>query len=123
MRQGILIVDHGSRREEANRALEEVALLVKRARPDAIVRIAHMDIVPPTVADAFDDCVAEGAGEVIVHPYFLSPGSHITDDIPRLVREAAKRHPGVRTRITDALGAHPKIVEVILERIRKAKAT
>jgi sirohydrochlorin ferrochelatase len=122
LKQAILIVDHGSRRAEANEALEAVAVLVKRARPDAIVRVAHMDLAPPSVADAFDACVAEGALEVIVHPYFLSPGSHTTNDIPRLVREAALRHPGVVTRITDPLGTHPKIAEVILERIRNAKA-
>lgn len=122
MKQGILIVDHGSRRAEANEALAEVALLVEQARPGAIVRIAHMDIVPPTIADAFDACVAEGAGEVIVHPYFLSPGNHTTNDIPRLAREAAKRHPGVVTRISDPLGVHPRLAEVILERLRDAKA-
>jgi len=122
MTQGILIVDHGSRRPEANDALAEVALLVRRALPGAIVRIAHMDLAPPTLAEAFDACVAEGAREVIIHPYFLSPGNHTTHDIPRLAREAARRHPGVVTRIADPLGVHPKIAEVILERIRTAKA-
>jgi sirohydrochlorin ferrochelatase len=57
---------------------------------------------------------------VIVHPYF--PGNHTTGDIPRLVRDAAERHPGVVTRITDPLGVDTKIAEVILERIRDAKA-
>ena len=122
MKQGILIVDHGSRRAEANEALEGVARLVQQARPDAIVRIAHMDIAPPTIADAFDACVAEGAGEVIVHPYFLSPGNHTMNDIPRLAREAAKRYPGVVARISDPLGVHPRLAEVILERLRDAKA-
>jgi sirohydrochlorin ferrochelatase len=122
MKQGILIVDHGSRREAANAVLEEVAAIVQRARPDAIVRIAHMDLASPTIADAFDACVAEGAGAIVVHPWFLVPGSHTTHDIPRLVRKAAGRHPGVDVRITDPLGAHPGIAEVILERIRDARA-
>jgi len=121
MKQAIVIVDHGSRRAEANAALEEVALLIRRARPDAIVRVAHMDLVPPTIADAFDACVAEGAGEVIVHPYFVSPGNHSMQDIPRIVREAASRHPGVAARITEPLGVHPNIAEVILERVRDAR--
>ncbi len=122
MKQGILIVDHGSRRPEANEALAEVALLVKRAIPGAIVHIAHMELAPPTLAHAFDACVAEGAREVVIHPYFLSPGNHTTHDIPRIAREAARRHPGVVARIADPLGVHPKIAEVILERIRAAKA-
>ena len=121
MKRAILIVDHGSKRAEANAALEEVAALVRRALPGAIVRHAHMDLAAPDLAEAFAACVAEGAEEVVIHPYFLGPGNHTTHDIPRLAADAAARHPGVAVRITDPLGVHPKIGEVIVDRIRKAR--
>ena len=84
-----------------------------------IVYYAHLELAEPTILQGFDACVAEGAAEVIVHPYFLSPGRHSTLDIPRMVAEAAARHPGVRYRITEPLGLHPKIGELILERVRQ----
>ena len=86
-----------------------------------IVHYAHMELAEPTVQQGFDSCVAEGAVEVIVHPFFLSPGRHSTSDIPKMVAEAAEKHPHVRFQITEPLGLHPKIGELILERIRQLR--
>jgi len=85
-----------------------------------IVHYAHMELGEPTIHQGFDACVADGAEEVIVHPYFLASGHHVAVGIPDLVRQAAERHPGIAYRITQPLGVHPKIGEVILERIAEA---
>ena len=120
MTRAILLVDHGSRLPEANALLERLTAQVAERAPDAIVRCAHMDLAEPDVAAGIAACAAAGAEEIVVHPYFLGPGSHTTRDIPRLVREAAASHPGVRVRISDPLGLHPKLVDVILDRIDEA---
>jgi sirohydrochlorin ferrochelatase len=54
----------------------------------------------------------------------LSPGKHSTSDIPRMVEEAAAKHPGVTYRMTAAFGVHEKLGELILERagMRVAKS-
>ncbi len=122
MKQALLIVDHGSRREESNDLLQEIAGMMQERFGFSIVHYAHMELGNPTIEQGFDACVADGAEEVIVHPYFLGPGRHVTTDIPDLVGQAADRHPGVAFRITDPLGAHPKIGEVILERIAQSEA-
>ena len=121
MKQGLLIVDHGSRRKESNDLLRRLAGMMRERFGLDIVHYAHMELGEPTIAQGFDACVAEGAEEVIVHPYFLGPGRHVTIDIPDLVREAAGRHPGVAFRITEPLGVHPKIGEVIVERIAQSQ--
>ncbi len=47
--KGILIIDHGSMKEEANRMLECVGELVQHMAGDGvIVRVAHMEIAAPT---------------------------------------------------------------------------
>jgi sirohydrochlorin ferrochelatase len=115
-RQALLIVDHGSKRDEANRMLEDVAAVLRRQRPRLVVHYAHMEIATPDIATAFAACVADGAEEIIVHPYMLSPGRHATEDIPRLVQEAATKFPDVAYRVTAPLGLHDKICEVVLER-------
>ncbi|HEY5659044.1 MAG TPA: CbiX/SirB N-terminal domain-containing protein [Myxococcota bacterium] len=116
----ILLVDHGSRRTEANALLDAVAAELSRRVPDRIVRIAHMEISEPTVAQGIDACVAAGAREIVVHPYFLGPGNHTRHSIPHLVEAAASRHPGLRVRISEPLGLHPKLVDVIVERVETA---
>jgi sirohydrochlorin ferrochelatase len=115
--RAILLVDHGSRRPEPNQMLACVAAMVReQVGVDVIVRHAHMELAAPDIAAGFASCVTAGATEVIVHPYFLGPGRHATEDIPRLVEEAARRHLGVTFRVTEPLGLDPRIGEAILAR-------
>jgi sirohydrochlorin ferrochelatase len=115
--RAILLVDHGSVRAEANEMLGAVATLVQSmVGSEVVVRHAHMELAEPLIPEGVDACVAAGATELIVFPYMLSPGKHSTRDIPRIVGDAARRHPDVSVRVTDAFGVHPKLVEVILER-------
>lgn len=116
MRRAIVLVDHGSREPEANAVLEEVAARVRERAPDRMVRFAHMELAPPSLAEAIERCVAEGARDIVVHPYFLGPGRHASNDIPRLAREAAARHEGVKVRVSAPLGPHPLLADVVLER-------
>ena len=120
MRRALLLVDHGSTRDEANAVLVRVAEIIRGRSDFEMVHYAHMEIAEPTISQGFDACVAGGAREIVVHPYFLAPGAHYNDDIPRLVAEAAAQHPEVRWTITEPLGVHPKLCEVVLERVEAA---
>jgi sirohydrochlorin ferrochelatase len=112
----LLIIDHGSKRVEANEMLKFVAAIIKKQKPGLIVHVAHMELSDPTIEQGFDACVADGATEIVAHPYMLSPGRHAVSDIPNMVREAAAKHPGVKFTVTKPLGLHKKIGEIILER-------
>jgi len=115
--RALLLVDHGSRRAAANEMLAEVAALVRALAPTLHVEVAHMELAEPTIANAFARCVAAGATEVVAFPYMLGAGRHATEDVPRLVAEAAAAHPGVAHRVTGPLGVHRKLAEVVLERL------
>jgi sirohydrochlorin ferrochelatase len=115
--KAILIVDHGSRKQEANDMLISMADLVQAmAGPDVIVRPAHMELCEPSIAAGFASCVEAGASEVVVFPYMLSPGKHSTSDIPRIVAEAAQSHPGVTFSVTPAFGIDERLGEIVLSR-------
>jgi len=104
--------------------LEDVVRLVQdHAGPDVVVKFAHMELAAPTISDGFAACVAAGATDVIAHPYMLSPGRHAMADIPRLVGQAAASHPGVSYRVTEPLGVHPLMAEMVLHRCGLSTAT
>lgn len=119
----VVLVDHGSRVAEANAVLEEVAALLRQRAPGRIVETAHLELAPPTLAEALERCVAAGAVEIVVLPYFLAPGAHAARDIPAQASAAAARHPGVRVRVAEPLGAHEGIVDVIVARVERARGT
>ena len=115
--KGILIVDHGSQKREANEMLRSMADLIQTmAGQDVVVRYAHMELAEPDIAAGFSSCVQAGATDVTVFPYMLSPGRHSTADIPRMVANVAKTFPNVAFRVTPAFGLHGKLAEVVLER-------
>jgi sirohydrochlorin ferrochelatase len=120
----IILVDHGSRRSESNDLLIHVANLYRaftaHQKPQEsapIVEPAHMELATPSIADAFDKCVAQGATKVVVMPYFLSPGKHWFKDIPELTAAAATKHPGVSFLVAAPLGLHPLMAQIIDSRI------
>lgn len=63
-----------------------------------------MELAEPSIEQAFDRCVAAGAQKVVLHPFFLSPGRHVTSDLPALMNAAAKRHPDIAWLVSEPLG-------------------
>jgi sirohydrochlorin ferrochelatase len=115
--KGILIVDHGSVRAEANDMLRCMSnLLQTMAGPNVIVRYAHMELAEPDIPSGFAECVEAGATDVTVFPYMLSPGKHSTRDIPRIVAQSAKSFADVTFNVTPAFGVHEKLAELVLDR-------
>ncbi|MCH8889880.1 MAG: hypothetical protein IH827_02185 [Myxococcales bacterium] len=120
MKRAILLVDHGSRRAEANALLDDVADQVRERTPESIVEIAHLEIAKPDIAGGIDACVKKGATQIIVHPFFLGAGRHTSEDIPEQVAQAARRHSNIRIRISEPLGGHGALIDVILDRVSDA---
>lgn len=121
MATALLLVDHGSRHGEANAQLVALAELVRARLPDRVVHAAHLEIAEPSVAAGIDACVADGAREILIHPFFLAPGRHATEDLPRLAREGESRHAGVSIRVGPPLGLHPALVDAVLARVAEAE--
>jgi sirohydrochlorin ferrochelatase len=118
MQIGVIIVDHGSRRDESNKLLERVAELFAQRFESrySIVEPAHMEIAEPSIASAYARCVARGAQRVVVCPFFLGPGKHWTQDIPQLTADASKRFPETTYHVSPTLGIDDLILDLLDKR-------
>ena len=118
-RNGIIIVDHGSRRGESNQLLEQVASLFAKRFEETyeIVEPAHMELAEPSIGSAYARCAERGATRIIVCPFFLGPGKHWTSDIPRLTADAAKAFPHTEYHVTMPLGIDDLILELLAKRV------
>lgn len=81
-----------------------------------------MEIAEPSIATAFARCIAGGARCVVVIPYFLLPGRHWDQDIPRLAAAAAAAHPDVSYLVGAPIGLHPMMADVIQARLDQCLA-
>lgn len=116
-RPGLVIVDHGTRSEEANARLGEFASRVAQARPEWLVTHAHMELGTPDLASAIESLVERGVREVFVHTHFLVAGFHVNESIPRLLEQARDAHPGLSIRLGEPLGEDPRLVEIVVSRL------
>ncbi len=118
MKTGLIIVDHGSRRVQSNQMLEELSRVFakKFAGRYEIVEPAHMELAEPSIESAYTACVRRGALRIVVVPYFLGPGKHWTQDIPRLTAEAAARFPQTTYHVTRTLGIDDLILDLLDKR-------
>ena len=120
----IVLIGHGSPKKDANN-LEIMAELLHGSLhtgcTDQCVKAAYMQFARPDIATVIDACVAEGADRVLVHPFFLYTGMHVTKDIPGAIDEARIRHPKVEFIYTEPLGIHENLVRIVVERINAAR--
>lgn len=92
---GIVLIDHGSKRQKSNDFLQSVANSYQStfegrdATSEVVVRGAHMEIAAPSILTRLRELVEEDqVTKIICVPYFLSPGKHATIDVPNLIDEA-----------------------------------
>jgi len=119
----ILIVGHGNPEKEADNTAyiaEELHNIIHPSCSNKCVRIAYLQFMKPELPEAIKKAVTDGANKIIIHPYLLSNGYHVSKNIPDMINKARNIHPHVEFVYTGPLGAHKKLVEVVLERIRAA---
>lgn len=125
MKDTILILGHGSPKQDANKLDQVGAMLHRLVHPgcaEECVKVAYLQFAKPGIMDSITQAVNKGAKKVILHPFFLSAGMHVTKDIPETITEARKRYPLVEFIYTEPLGTHEKLAHIILERISAAEA-
>lgn len=120
MKTGIVLFAHGSRDRDWAKPFEQLAARVSR-QTDAAVRLAYLELMPPSLGDAIGALVADGVKSVRIVPVFLGPGGHTKQDLPGLAAAARARHPDTEIIVEPPIGEQPSVIEAIATAIaRKA---
>ena len=113
--RALLLVAHGSRDDNSNRIVLELAADLTdklRGRYDC-VKPVFLEFAEPGATKGIADCVACGVDEIVVLPYFLAPGRHVTRDVPGLVKAAREAHRNVTFTLLPYAGSAPKLVDAM----------
>jgi sirohydrochlorin cobaltochelatase len=113
LKQGIVLVAHGSRDPEWSRPFERLAAALEKRLPAVAVALAYLEH-GPSIDEALAALVAKGAGAIRVVPVFLGAGGHVKDDIPRLVAAA---NPPVPVTVDPVIGEQAGVLDAIAEGI------
>ena len=114
---GFVVFAHGSRIEPANEAVRSVSAQLA-ASGDYIVEPAFLELGEPDLPGAVERLISCGAARIVVIPYFLTMGTHLQRDLPRIVDEISQKHRGIDIEVTPPLEGHPALLQVLVDRAR-----
>ena len=81
---------------------------------------AFFSIARPNILDRVAELAALGVRRIVLMPYFLYSGQHVTHDIPALLDECRRQFPGVALEVLPTLENDPAIEDLVLERLTAA---
>lgn len=119
MPQGVVIIAHGSKRKEANDEIITMVKMIQERDQNNIYQAAFMQFDAIDLSQAVQYVLDRGVQKVVIVPYFLVTGNHISVDIPELIKTEKQKHPDIEFLIARHLNGHPALVDIVLDRIRE----
>jgi sirohydrochlorin ferrochelatase len=119
MKTAIIVLGHGSKRQESGAPVTELTTALKSAGCFEIVEHAFLQYAAPTIEDAVGSCRRQGAGKIVIVPFFVQPGAHVMKDIPDKLEKLKRCYPNVVFTVTDYVGAHPMMLDIVADLARK----
>ena len=113
----LIILAHGSRREESNQEIRELAKKVKTQAGSNydLIDYAYLEVVSPSLPESIENCINQGASKITVFPYFLNSGNHVKRDIPEMVKKAEEKYPDCSFKISACIGMIDDMPNLILQ--------
>ena len=111
--RGIVLFAHGARDPEWSRPFEAIRDCVRKQQPEHPIELAYLEMMSPTLDEAIDSLVQEGASAITVFPLFMAQGGHLKQDLPRILEAIRASHPHVPISLESAIGDVPVIIEAI----------
>ena len=120
--KALLLVAHGSRRQQSNNEVTDLVEKLRRACDDEypIAHCGFLELATPSIPEGIQNCIKDGASHITVLPYFLNSGRHVIEDVPEIVSAAREQHSGVIIRTAAHLGASPLMVDLLIASAKSA---
>ena len=120
--EAVIILGHGSRVPDAGKDMGKVAERLREKYGYPLVEVCNLSKLGPHFPEIFEKCVRLGETAVLVVPYFLHSGVHLLVDIPEMLKEEARKFPGVSVRMGRGFGFDEHLVDLLRDRIEEARS-
>lgn len=120
--RAIVVVAHGSRVLSANEELNQVYDYLKQELRCEIFTMGYLELAEPSIPDSILEAIHRGATEIVVVPYFLLFGNHLQEDLPEIVQELQSQYPDVILRLAGPIGYHPKMADLLIDRLNEIRS-
>lgn len=113
--KALIIVAHGSRKASSNEEVKVLGEKVKSLQDKdyAYIMTAFLEFATPSLEESLHSCVDKGVSEIVILPYFLASGNHVTRDIPEVVQKIQSSNPQVKITLKEHLGSSSGMVRLL----------
>ncbi len=112
---GLILLAHGARDPAWATPFEAVAARVRTKAPEAIVRLAFLELMTPNLADVGAELAGLGCTRVDVVPVFLGMGGHVRRDVPAQLARLREVHAATVWTLHGALGETPHVIAALAD--------
>ena len=114
--KALLLVAHGSRRQQSNDEVVQLAERLKNNCSDQykIIHAGFLELADTLIPDGIKKCVDDGASSIIVLPYFLNSGRHVVEDIPEIVEQTQPDYPDIDIKLAQHVGASEMMMNLLI---------
>jgi sirohydrochlorin ferrochelatase len=116
---GIIILGHGSRLKKANGLIAGIIKTIKEELKLRNIHPAYLQLVHPNLSKGIRNLAKEGCRKIIIVPFFLFAGNHVSRDIPGIIREEKRKYPHIAFVYTKNLGQDLRIAEIVVDKIKE----
>jgi len=125
IKTGIVVLVHGSRgklgKVEVESALETIVEGLKPCLAQGVEVIgAALQFNQPSLEEAVEILCSRHIKRIIVVPYFLFAGRHITEHVPQALADLQHLYPDTRFIVADAMGLDGFFIGLLARRVVKA---
>lgn len=105
---GILLFAHGSRDPHWKKPFESL-LVETRRQASGPVALAFLESMQPDFQAGVRELADQGVTQIRVVPVFLAAGSHLREDLPKMLASAQAAFPQIDFSVTAAIGESAEI--------------
>ena len=116
---GVLLLAHGSRKNETEATMETITGYVKEELQIELVQCAYLQFREKNLEKGLLNLIGAGADEIKIVPYFLFEGVHIKEDIPAELHEFIQNHSNIKFSFGATLGADKRLAMIVADRVRE----
>jgi len=114
MKEGIILLSHGSKSAIAN---QELLALSRALEEDLELRVkeANLQFSKPDFWQAVEELADENIQRITVVPLFVFAGKHVKADLPSLLAEVRNKYPRLTFKTTSHLAGEVSLLRNLIK--------
>lgn len=112
-RRALVLFGHGARDPKWAEPFLRLQRIIQAQSPNVTVSLAFLELMSPRLPEMVAQLVQDGCTEITVVPVFFGQGGHVLRDLPAMIEQLRRAHPGLILKAAQAVGEDIDVLNAI----------